>query len=138
IYGQLRRRIGRLLRALCPQQGLELVEGHALPDPGPLCLSMSPKCRVAHPVGFLQDTSAIRIHREVLSRERHFTGLPFWARGSCVSTIGLDEQGIRENIRNQEHEEKRQGQILCKPSSESRVAHSPLRTTSIRRIWNSS
>ena len=55
-----------------------------------------------------------RIHRECLGRERHFTGLHFWARGYCVSTVGLDEQVIREYIRNQEQEEKRQAELQLK------------------------
>ena len=33
------------------------------------------------------------------------------ARGYCVSTVGLDEAVIREYIRNQEDEEKRQEQL---------------------------
>jgi len=69
---------------------------------------------VANTVGFLKGKSAIRIHREFLGRERNFTGLHFWARGYCVSTIGLDEQVIREYIRNQENEEKRQEQMQLK------------------------
>jgi putative transposase len=99
------------LRELCQQQGIELVEGHAMPDHVHLCLSIPPKYSVAHTVGFLKGKSAIRIHREFLGRERNFTGLHFWARGYCVSTIGLDEQVIREYIRNQENEEKRQEQM---------------------------
>ncbi|WP_208617716.1 transposase, partial [Vibrio thalassae] len=43
--------------------------------------------------------------------KRNFTGRKFWARGYCVSTVGLDEQMIREYIRNQESEEKRQEQL---------------------------
>ena len=78
IYGQLRRRIGPLLRELCQQQGIELVEGHAMPDHVHLCLSIPPKYSVAHTVGFLKGKSAIRIHREFLGRERNFTGLHFW------------------------------------------------------------
>ena len=54
--------------------------------------------------------SAIRIHGEFLGRDRNFTGFHFWARGYCVSTVGLDEQLIREYIRNQEDEEKREEQ----------------------------
>jgi putative transposase len=38
----------------------------------------------------------------------------FWARGYCVSTVGLDEQVIREYIRNQEQEEKRQEELQLK------------------------
>ena len=34
-----------------------------------------------------------------------------WARGYCVSTIGLEERVIREYIRNQEAEEKLQDSL---------------------------
>ena len=76
-----------------------------------LCLSIPPKYSVANTVGFLKGKSAIRIHREYLGRKRNFTGFHFWARGYCVSTVGLDEAVIREYIRNQEEEEKRQEQL---------------------------
>ena len=114
IYGQLRRRIGPMLRELCAQQGIALVEEHAMPEHVHWCLSMPPQYRVAHTVGLLQGKSAIRIHREFLGREKNVTGLHFWARGDCVSTVGLDEQVIREYIRNQENEEKRQEQMQLK------------------------
>jgi putative transposase len=64
--------------------------------------------------GFLKGKSAIRSHREFLGRERNFTGLHCWARGYGVSTLGLDERVIREDIRNQENEEKRQAQMQLK------------------------
>jgi len=108
LYGSLRRNIGKVLRELCRQHGVELVEGHAMPDHVHLCLSIAPKFSVANTVGFLKGKSAIRIHRGYLKRKRQFTGFHFWARGYCVSTIGLEERVIREYIRNQEAEEKRQ------------------------------
>ena len=40
-----------------------------------------------------------------------YTGYHFWARGYCVSTVGLDEQTIRAYIRNQEAEQKRQDDL---------------------------
>ena len=111
IYGSLRRQIGGILRELCRQHGVEIVEGHAMPDHIHLCLSIPPKFSVANTVGFLKGKSAIRIHREFLGQKRNFTGLHFWARGYCVSTIGLDEAKIRAYIRDQEAEEKRQEQL---------------------------
>ena len=44
-------------------------------------------------------------------KERNLSGYHFWARGYCVSTVGLDEQTIRDYIRHQEEEEKRQEQL---------------------------
>ena len=111
IYGSLRRNIGGMLRELCGQHGVELVEGHAMADHVHLCLSIPPKFSVANTVGFLKGKSAIRIHRDYLRRKKQFTGFHFWARGYCVSTIGLEEQVIRANIRNQEAEEKRQEEL---------------------------
>jgi putative transposase len=58
----------------------------------------------------LKGKSAVRIHRELLG-ERRMTGLHFWARGYCVSTVGLDEQQIRQYIREQEELEKNQGEL---------------------------
>jgi putative transposase len=111
IYGPLRKGIGKIIRDLCHQQGVELVEGHALPDHIHLCLSIPPKFSVANTVGFIKGKSAIRIHREYLGKQRQFTGYHFWARGYCVSTVGLDEDVIRAYIRGQEEEEKRQEQL---------------------------
>ena len=70
-----------------------------------------PKNSVSSTVGFLKGKSAIRMFRDYLQVKRNFTGRHFWARGYCVSTVGLDEQMIREYIRNQEREEKRQEQM---------------------------
>ena len=111
IYGALRRQIGGILREWCRQAGIELVEGHAMADHIHLCLSIPPKFSVANTVGFLKGKSAIRIHREYLGQKRNFTGLHFWAKGYWVSTVGLDEQTILENIRNQEAEEQRLEQL---------------------------
>jgi putative transposase len=108
IFGQLRRQIGGMLRALCVQHEVELIEGHAMPDHVHLLLSIPPKYSVANTVGFVKGKSAIQIHRQFLGRERNFTGFHFWARGYCVSSVGLDEQKIRAYIRDQEEEEKRQ------------------------------
>jgi putative transposase len=111
IFGSLRKGIGKILRELCEQEKVELVEGHALLDHVHLCLSIPPKYSVANTIGFLKGKSAIRIHREYLGKKRNFTGVHFWARGYCVSTVGLDEEVIRAYIRNQEEEEKRQEQL---------------------------
>ena len=73
-------------------------------------LSIPPKYSVANTVGVLKGKSAIQIHRQYLGKQRNFTAFHFWARGYCVSTVGLDEATIRQYIRNQEAEEKRQEQ----------------------------
>ena len=113
IYGRLRRRIGPILRDLCDQRGVDLVEGHAMGDHVQLCLSIPPKFSVSHTVGFLKGKSAVRIHREIL-KERRMTGLHFWAKGYWVSTIGLDEERVRKYIREQDQLEEQQGDLDLK------------------------
>lgn len=111
IFGQLRRDIERIIRELCEQHGVEVLEGHAMVDIVHLCLSIPVKFSVANTAGLLKGKSAIRIHREHWGRQRNFTGVHFWARGYCVSTVGLDEQKVRAYIRTQQDEEKRQEQL---------------------------
>ena len=108
IYGKLRSRIGTILRELCRQKGVELLEGKVMSDHIHLCLSIPPKYSVSHIVGFLKGKSAIRVHRELLG-ERRMANLHFWAKGYCVSTVGYDEAAVRRYIR--EQEERDSGQM---------------------------
>ena len=112
IFGQLRKDIGKILRKLCEQNKVELVEGHARSDHIHLLLSVPPKYSVANTIGFLKGKSAIRVHREFLGRNRNFTGYHFWQKGYCVSTVGFDEQTIRDYIRHQDAEEIRRDPSL--------------------------
>ena len=111
IYGKLRAGIGRILRDLCNQKGIELVEGHAMVDHIHLCLSIPPKYSVSYTIGFLKGKSAVRIHRELLN-ERRMTGLHFWAAGYWVSTVGRDEEAVRKYIRDQEDQDSQQGRLF--------------------------
>ena len=109
-YGKMRRKIGQILRQLCQQRGVELLEGHAMPDHIHLCLSVPPKYSIAHTIGFLKGKSAVKIHRDLVNQKR-MTGLHFWARGYCVSTVGYDEAAVRQYIREQEHRDKEQSEF---------------------------
>lgn len=107
LYGKFRESVGQMLKELCQQKQVELLEGHLMPDHIHMCLSVPPKFSIAFIIGFLKGKSAIRIHRELLKVKR-VTGLHFWSRGYCVSTVGLDEEAVRQYIRNQEKHEKQQ------------------------------
>jgi putative transposase len=110
LYGGMRKQVGEILRELCRQKGVELLEGHLLSDHIHMCLSVPPKLSIAFTIGFLKGKSAVRIHREILNKRR-MTGLHFWARGYCVSTVGLDEEVVRKYIREQEAIDKRQMEL---------------------------
>ena len=110
LYGKFREAVGSLLRELCRQKGVDVLEGHLLSDHIHMCLSVPPKFSIAFIIGFLKGKSAIRIHREIMKVKR-VTGLHFWSRGYCVSTVGLDEATIRKYIRDQDQLEKQQQDI---------------------------
>ena len=111
LYGRLRRQIGAILRELCRQRNVELLEGYCREDHIHMCLSIPPKYSVAYTIGFLKGKSAVRIHRELL-HERRMAGLHFWATGYWVSTVGRDEATVRRYIREQEDRDRQQGQLF--------------------------
>jgi putative transposase len=81
---------------------VELIEGHARPDHVHLCLSIPPKFSVANTVGRINGKSAVRIHGEYIGKRGRSKGFHFWPMGYYVSTVGIDEEKIRNYIRNQE------------------------------------
>lgn len=76
-----------------------------------ICISIPPKYAVSKVVGYLKGKSAITIARRFKGKQRNFSGESFWARGYYVSTVGLDEEMVREYIRNQEKEDVRRDQL---------------------------
>lgn len=107
LYGKLRSGIGKILRELCQQKDVRMVEGNATGDHIHMVLSIPPKYSVAMTMGYLKGKSAVRIHRELLRKKGTLFGRKFWARGYCVSTIGLNEQQVRRYVREQEELQKK-------------------------------
>jgi putative transposase len=101
-YGKFRRQVGEMLRELCRQKEVVMIEGNAAPDHIHMLLSVPPKYSIAHTIGFLKGKSAIRIHRQLMKTKGTMFGRSFLARGYCVSTVGLDEALIRAYVKNQE------------------------------------
>ncbi len=111
LYGELRRYLGSTFRELAMQRESRVIEGHLLPDHVHVLISIPPKYAVAQVVGYLKGKSAIHIARAYMGRKKNFTGQHFWARGYFVSTVGTDEETIREYIRRQEQEDRRLDQM---------------------------
>ena len=110
VYGQLRKELGPILRELATQKESQVVEGLLKVDHVHMLLSIPPTYSVAQVVGYVKGKSAIGVAR-ALGRSRNFVGQNFWARGYCVSTIGLDEKTIQEYIRGQEEADKKLDQL---------------------------
>ena len=111
LYGQLRKHLGEVLRTLALQRESRIEEGHLQPDHVHMMISIPPKYAVSQVVGCIKGKSAIHLARTYGERKRNFVGQHFWARGYFVSTVGRDDEVIRQYIRNQEKEDQRLEQL---------------------------
>jgi putative transposase len=111
IYGKLRSAIGLILRDLCEQKEVELLEGHTMLDHIQLCLKIPPKHSVSNTVAFIKGKSAVRVHRELLN-ERRMTGLHFRTSGYWVSTVDRDEETVLRYVWEQEGWDQGQSQLF--------------------------
>ena len=111
LYGVLRREIGPVIRNLARQYGCDILEGYVMKDHIHMLISIPPKFKVCNAVGYIKGKSAIHIARHYRGKTKNYTGESFWARGYFVSTVGRDEKVIREYIKNQELEDRRQDEL---------------------------
>jgi len=111
LYGALRKHLGDVFRQLAVQKEGRIEEGHLMPDHVHMMISIPPKYAVSQVIGYIKGKSAIHLARVYSERKRNFVGQHFWARGYFVSTVGRDEQVIREYIRKQEAEDLRLEQM---------------------------
>ena len=107
LYGELRKHLGAVFRQLARQRESRIEEGHLMPDHVHMMISIPPKYSVSQVVGYIKGKSAIHLARVYGEKRRNFVGQHFWARGYFVSTVGRDENLIREYIRHQEAEDRR-------------------------------
>lgn len=105
-YGPVRKRVGEILRSLSEQKKVAIVEEHAMVDHIHLVMAIPPKYSVASIVGYMKGKSAIRLHQEYSRFYKNYHGKSFWSRGYFVSTVGLDEEMIKNYARNQEKRDK--------------------------------
>ena len=111
LYAELRKPLIEVFRDLARQKESKIEEGHLMPDHVHMLLALPPKFAVSQVVGYMKGKSAIHLARVYGERKRNFVGQHFWARGYFVSTVGRDEQMIREYIRNQEKVDERLEQM---------------------------
>ena len=76
-----------------------------------MMISIPPKYPVSQVVGFIKGRRAIHIAQTYGERKRSFAGQHFWARGYFVSTVGRDEERVRNYIQAHETEDQRQDQL---------------------------
>lgn len=102
IYNQYRESLGRILRQLCNYKGVEILEGHLMPDHVHMLVSIPPKLSVSSFMGYLKGKSALMMFDKHANLKYKFGNRHFWSEGYYVSTVGLNEAAIKKYIQEQE------------------------------------
>lgn len=114
IYGEIKEDIGKILRKLCAQKGIEIIEAELCPDHIHMLVSIPPKYSVSAVVGYLKGKSALMIFDRHANLKYKYGNRHFWCRGYYVDTVGRNKKAIEEYIRNQLQEDIAEDQISLK------------------------
>ena len=114
IYGQIKKDIGEILRKLCEQKEVEIIEAEACPDHIHMLVSIPPHISIAQFMGYLKGKSTLIIFDRHANLKYKYGSRSFWARGYYVDTVGRNKKVIAEYIRNQLEEDAMEDQISIK------------------------
>ena len=101
IFYQYRESLIEIFKLLCKYKGVEIIEGHMMPDHVHMLVSIPPKISVSSFMGFLKGKSSIMIYERWGSLKYKYRGRQFWCRGYYVDTAGKNAKAIQEYIQNQ-------------------------------------
>ena len=114
IYGQIKKDIGQILRTLCDQKGVEIIEAQACPDHIHMLLSIPPKYSVSQIMGYLKGKSSLMIFDRHANLKYKYGDRHFLARGYYVDTVGRNKRQIQEYIKRQLGEDQIADQMSLK------------------------
>ena len=111
IYGELRADIGKILRKLCNEKKVEIIEAEACVDHIHMLVSIPPYLSISQFMGYIKSKSALMIFDRHANLKYKYGNRHFWATGYFVDTVGKNEKIIKEYIRNQLQEDYISDQI---------------------------
>ena len=114
IYGKIKEDIGKIIRQLCDQKEIEIIEAELCPDHIHMLISIPPKYSVAQIMGYIKGKSSLMIFDRHANMKYRYGNRHFWCRGYYVDTVGRNKKAIQEYIRNQFQEDIANDQISLK------------------------
>lgn len=114
IYNKYREDLREILKMLCDWKGVEILEGHLMPDHIHMLVSIPPKISVSSFMGYLKGKSSLLMFDRHANLKYKYGNRKFWAEGYYVSTVGLNEATIRKYIREQENADIAQDKLSLK------------------------
>ena len=114
IYGEIKRDIGEILRRLCEQKDVVIIEAEACPDHIHMLVSIPPHISIAQFMGYLKGKSTLMIFDRHAHLKYKYGSRSFWCRGYYVDTVGRNKKAIAEYIRKQLEDDYMAEQISIK------------------------
>ena len=111
IYGELKADIGKILRKLCNEKKVEIIEAEACSDHIHMLVSIPPYLSISQFMGYIKSKSALMIFDRHANLKYKYGNRHLWATGYFVDTVGKNEKIIKEYIRNQLQEDYISDQI---------------------------
>ena len=111
IYGKLKKDIGEILRKLCNEKKVEIIEAEACPDHIHMLVSIPPYISIAQFVGFIKGKSSLMIFDRHANLKYKYGNRNFWCRGYYVDTAGKNTAAIKEYIAKQLEEDRKIDQL---------------------------
>ena len=102
IYNECRRDLAQIFRDLCRWKGVEIIEGHLMPDHVHMPAGIPPKISVSSFMGYLKGKSSLLMFDRHANLKYELGSREFWAEGRFVSTVGLNGATAAKYIREQE------------------------------------
>ena len=114
IYGKIKADIGAILRKLCDQKEVEIIEANACKDNIHMLVSIPPKLSVSQFMGYLKGKSSLMIFDRHANLKYKYGNRQFWCKGYYVDTVGRNKKVIEEYIKNQIQEDLAYEQMSLK------------------------
>ena len=111
IYNELRADIRDILKDLCKWKGVEIIEGHMMPDHVHLLVSVPPKYSISQFMGYLKGKSSLMIFQRFGDMKFAYRNREFWCKGYYVDTVGKNTKAIKEYVENRLKTDRESDQI---------------------------
>lgn len=114
IYGEIKADIGKIIRKLCEEKKVEIIEAELCVDHVHMLISVPPYLSIAQFVGFLKGKSSLMIFDRHANLKYKYGSRHFWCRGYYIDTVGKNKEKIAEYIINQLQDDEMMDQITLK------------------------
>ena len=99
LRGDIGLRLREVLRMVCAEQGMTIVQGNSRPHHVHLLVSAPAYRSPAKMAPYLKGKSSYRLQREFRELPKRYWGQHWWGRGYCCVTVGaVTEEQVKQSI----------------------------------------